>query len=293
MYKEFYGLTQNPFEVSPDPYFFYPTPAHTEALANLVYGVVQRKGFVVVTGEVGTGKTLLVRCLLESLTTNNVAFGFVYNPLISVPEFLTYVINDLGLRLPLNSTKSACLSCLNDFLMQRSRKGLTTALIVDEAQLLSWELLEEIRLLTNLETSKHKLLQIVLLGQPEFERKLDSPQLRQLKQRIGLRCSLKPLTPHELRGYIDQRLRLAGADAQAPNIFPDETIDLIHKCSSGIPRLVNTLCENSLLLGFWNKQRQITWELVLEAAADLRLAIFPEASSSLYTDRTSSTESGI
>ena len=225
MYKEFYGFTQNPFEVSPDPYFFYPTPAHTEALANLVYGVLHRKGFVVVTGEVGTGKTLLVRCLQESLTRNNVAFGYVYNPLISVSEFLTYVINDLGLRLPINCTKSACLSCLNDFLMQRSRKGLTTALIVDEAQLLSWELLEEIRLLTNLETSKHKLLQIVLLGQPEFERKLDSPQLRQLKQRIGLRCSLKPLTLHELRGYIDQRLRLAGADA----LDEDEGLKFLRK----------------------------------------------------------------
>src|ERR1700704_5790841 len=212
MYKSYFNLKRNPFEITPDPSFLFPTRRHNEALAALYYGVRRHKGFVVVTGEVGTGKTLLVRCLLQSLTTYNVAFGYVYNPIISVSEFLTYVINDLGLRLPVNCTKSECLSCLNDFLMQRSRKGLTTALIIDEAQLLSWELLEEIRLLTNLETSKHKLLQIVLLGQPEFERKLDSPQLRQLKQRIGLRCSLKPLMLHELRGYIDQRLRLAGAN---------------------------------------------------------------------------------
>src|SRR6202011_57948 len=190
---------------------------------------------------------------------NSVAFAYIYNPVISVPEFLTQVIDDLGLPSSAGLSKRESLSRLNDYLMKRSAKDRVTALIVDEAQLLSWELLEEIRLLTNLETNKHKLLQIVLLGQPEFERKLDSLELRQLKQRVGLRCSLKPLTQHELRGYIDQRLRLSGADAQAVNIFPDETIDLIQKCSSGIPRLVNTLCETSLLLGFWQKQRQISW----------------------------------
>jgi general secretion pathway protein A len=284
MYKDFYGLTQNPFEVSPDPYFFYPTPRHTEALANLVYGVLRRKGFVVVTGEVGTGKTLLVRCLLESLTKNNVAFAYIYNPLLPVSEFLTYAIRDLGLALPVGCTKSQTLACLNDYLMKRSREGLTTALVVDEAQLLTWELLEEIRLLTNLETTKHKLLQIVLLGQPEFEQKLDSPQFRQLKQRVGFRCTLRPLEPEQVKGYIEQRLKLAGADPGSVTIFPDETIDLIQRCSRGIPRLVNTLCENSLLLGFWHHQRQITWEIVLEAAADLRLSIFPEISSASASD---------
>jgi len=284
MYKDFYGLTQNPFEVSPDPYFFYPTPRHTEALANLVYGVLRRKGFVVVTGEVGTGKTLLVRCLLESLNKNNVAFAYVYNPLLPVSEFLTYAINDLGLALPAACTKSQAISSLNDYLMKRSREDLTTALVVDEAQLLSWELLEEIRLLTNLETTKHKLLQIVLLGQPEFEQKLDSPQLRQLKQRVGFRCTLRPLEPEQVKGYIQQRLRLAGAGPETVAIFPNETIDLIQKCSRGIPRLVNTLCENSLLLGFWHQQRQISWDIVLEAAADLRLSIYPEIPSASASD---------
>jgi len=271
MYKQFYGLTRNPFGVSPDPYFFYPTQRHTEALANLAYGVLRRRGFVVVTGEVGTGKTLLVRCLLEALTRNKIAFAYVYNPVVSVSEFLSHVITDLGLLPAAARTKTEALSRLNNYLMERSRQDLTTALVVDEAQLLSWELLEEIRLLTNLETTKHKLLQIVLVGQPEFEEKLDSQQLRQLKQRIGLRCSLRPLEMKELQGYIHQRLELSGANSHAASIFPEETIALIHKFSRGIPRLVNTLCENSLLLGFGHHQLQITPEIVQEVAGDLHL----------------------
>jgi general secretion pathway protein A len=271
MYKKFYGLTRNPFEISPDPYFFYPMPSHTEALANLAYGVLHRKGFVVVTGEVGTGKTLLVRCLLEALSKNKIAFAYMYNPIISVSEFLTHVINELGLLPSPIRTKSDALSRLNNYLMERSRRDLTTALIIDEAQLLSWELLEEIRLLTNLETTKHKLLQIVLVGQPELEQKLDSQQLRQLKQRIGLRCSLKPLEMTELQGYIYRRLELAGANSLASEIFSDEAIDVIQKFSRGIPRLVNTLCENSLLLGFGHNQHQITPDIVQEVAEDFRL----------------------
>jgi general secretion pathway protein A len=257
--------------VSPDPYFFYPTPRHNEALAILNYGVIRQKGFVVVTGEVGTGKTLLVRCLLDALKNNKVAFAYLYNPLISVSDFLTHVVNDLGLLPSTARPKSEALSRLNNYLMERSSQGLTTALVVDEAQLLSWELLEEIRLLTNLETTKHKLLQIVLVGQPELDQKLDSLQLRQLKQRIGLRCSLKPLELEELKGYIHRRLELAGANSHAPTIFPDESISVVQKFSRGIPRLVNTLCENSLILGFGLKQHQITSQIVEEVAADLRL----------------------
>jgi general secretion pathway protein A len=271
MYKQFYGLTRNPFEVSPDPYFFCPTSRHTEALANLAYGVLRRKGFVVLTGEVGTGKTLLVRCLLEALTKHNVAFAYMYNPMISVSDFFTHVINEFGLVPSQTRTKGDALARLNDYLMERSRHDHTTALVVDEAQLLSWELLEEIRLLTNLETTKHKLLQIVLVGQTELEQKLDSPQLRQLKQRVGLRCNLSPLDPKELKEYIHRRLGLAGANSHAAAIFPDETVALIHTFSGGLPRLVNTLCENSLLLGFGHNQHQITPDIVQEVAQDLRL----------------------
>jgi type II secretory pathway predicted ATPase ExeA len=271
MYKKFYGLTRNPFEVSPDPYFFCPTPRHTEALASLAYGVLRRKGFVVLTGEVGTGKTLLVRCLLEALTKNKVAFAYMFNPMISVSEFFTHVINEFGLLPSQIRTKSDALARLNNYLMERSRHDLTTALVIDEAQLLSWELLEEIRLLTNLETTKHKLLQIVLVGQPELEQKLDSQQLRQLKQRVGLRCNLKPLDTKEMKDYIHRRLQLAGANSHAAAIFPDETVALIQKISQGIPRLVNTLCENSLLLGLGHNQHQITPDIVQEVAQDLCL----------------------
>jgi len=272
MYRKFYKLTRNPFELSPDPYFFCPTPRHNEALALLNYGVLRRKGFVVVTGEVGTGKTLLVRCLLDSLTHHNVAFGYIYNPILSVQSFLEQVLKDLGLS-PAARSKSEALSRLNDYLLARSRDDLTTALVVDEAQLLSWELLEEIRLLTNLETTQHKLLQIVLAGQPELDRKVDSHQLRQLKQRVGLRCSLLPLDLQQVESYVHRRLELAGADEDGNAIFSRQAIEAIYGVSKGIPRLVNTLCENCLMLAFGLQLPQITPSVVEEVAADFRLEL--------------------
>jgi general secretion pathway protein A len=274
VYKKFYGLNRNPFEVSPDPFFFYSTPDHSEALCSLSYAVLRRKGFVVVTGEAGTGKTLMARCTMQVLSKNKVASAFVYNPTVSSVEFLVHVLNDFGLTPSPRGTKGQLLSCLNNYLLERSRRDLTTALVVDEAQLLSSELLEEIRLLTNLETSEHKLLQIVLIGQPEFQQKLDSHELRQLKQRVGLRCSLKPLERAQVKGYIHRRLERAGANLQEADIFPDETIPLLHFFSDGIPRLVNTLCENSLLWGFGHRRRHITSEIVHEVAIDLHLDRF-------------------
>jgi type II secretory pathway predicted ATPase ExeA len=271
MYKKFYGLTRCPFELSPDPRFFCPTPAHNEALAILSYGVLRRKGFVVATGEVGTGKTLLLRYLLELLGRNNIASAFVYNPLLSVMDFLACVLADL--KLPFSGyTKGAMLSYLNEYLLLRSRRGATTALIIDEAHLLSWELLEEIRLLTNLETSQHKLVQILLVGQPELDQKLDSPDLRQLKQRVSLRCQLKPLTIEQLPGYIHRRLELAGTNPYATTIFPDETIAVIYELSRGIPRVINNLCENCLVSGYGKQTKEITVEIVREVASDLRLS---------------------
>src|SRR5208283_3665189 len=270
MYREFYGLNRNPFEVSPDPYFFYPTPRHNEALALLNYGVLRRKGFVVVTGEVGTGKTLLVRCLLDSLAVHKVAFAYIYNPILTVQSFLEQVVTDLGLPAAARS-KSEVLSRLNNYLMARSRDDLTTALVVDEAQLLSWDLLEEIRLLTNLETTQYKLLQIVLAGQPELDQKMDSHQLRQLKQRVGLRCNLLSLELKEVEGYIHRRLELAGGNEKSNPIFTREAIEMVYGLSKGIPRLINTLCENSLMLGFGLQLSQITPAVVREVAADFRL----------------------
>ncbi len=272
MYRKFFGLTREPFEISPDPYFFYPTPRHNEALANLNYGVQRRKGFVVVTGEVGTGKTLLVRCLLDSLNHNQIAFAYVFNPRLSVPDFLRYMLTDL--RLPTTGrTKSEMLAHLNNYLIARFRRGTTAALVVDEAQLLSWELLEEIRLLTNLETSQQKLLQILLVGQPELDRKLDSPHLRQLKQRIGLRCRLEALRLDEIRGYVQRRLELAGANSHGATIFSEDAIAAVHTYSKGIPRLINTLCENSLVSAYAKQTKQISADIVQEVAADFRLDV--------------------
>ena len=270
MYKRFYGLTRNPFELSPDPYFYYPTPLHNEAFAMLNYCVLRRKGFVVVSGEVGTGKTLLLRCLLDTLNQNQITSAFVYNPRLSISEFLAYVLTDLHVPFA-ERTKGEMLTQLNNYLLLRSRRGSTAVLVVDEAPLLSWELLEEIRLLTNLETSQHKLLQIVLVGQPELDAKIDSDELRQLKQRIAMRCRLKPLGLKDVRGYIGRRLELAGAGSHEMLMFSNEAIEAIYKFSNGIPRLTNTLCENSLISGYGKQTRLITAEIVHETAADLRL----------------------
>lgn len=270
MYRTFYSLTRKPFEMSPDPYFYYPTTRHNEALALLKYGVQEKKGFVVVSGEVGTGKTLLVRCLLDTLSHRKIAFAFVYNAVPSVSDFLALLLNDLGVPIASHS-KGRLLSALNNFLLSRSHRGDTTALVVDEAQLLGWELLEEIRLLTNLETSQFKLLQIVLVGQPEFEQKLDSPELRQLKQRVAMRCRLKPLELEDVRGYMHRRLELAGMNSLGAFPFPEETIRMVHRYSRGISRLINTICENALIAGYSRQAAEITPVMVQEVAADLCL----------------------
>jgi type II secretory pathway predicted ATPase ExeA len=269
MYKQYFGLSRNPFEISPDPYFYHPTPRHNEALANLHYGVGRRKGFIVITGEVGTGKTLLVRCLLSELRKNNIAFGYVFNPLLPVVEFFQYIMADLGLPYS-GRNKTEMLLDLNRFLIQRHARGLITALVVDEAQALRSELLEEIRLLTNLETSQQKLLQIVLLGQPELEIVLDSPELRQLKQRVSLRCQLQPLDEAQTHAYILSRLQRGGAPEEPP-IFSEEALAKIYEYSRGIPRLINNLCENSMVNAFANEQRPVTGDIVTDVAADFRL----------------------
>ena len=271
MYKQFFGLHRNPFEISPDPTFLVPTSRHNEALANLYYGVRRQKGFVVVTGEVGTGKTLLVKCLLDVLNRNQVAFALVFNPLLSVTEFLQYILRDLGVQIPAQN-KSEFLLALNNFLISRYRQGCETVLIVDEAQHLSRELLEEIRLLTNLETSQQKLLQIILIGQPELEDNLDAPDLRQLKQRIALRCRLEPLSLQEIRTYIARRMELAGAAPHRDSIFPEETLARIHRLSRGIPRLINTLCENGLIVAYARQVRVVEPSFIDEVAKDFRLS---------------------
>jgi general secretion pathway protein A len=270
MYKKFYGLNRNPFEISPDPYFLFPAERHKDALASIYYGIGRRKGFVVMTGEVGTGKTLLVRCLMDLLKRQQVSFANVFNPLLSHTEFLRYVVADLGLKSPDNS-KSSLLPTLNEFLIARYRKGLCTVLIVDEAQQVPLEVLEEIRLLTNLETSQQKLLQILLVGQPELEDRLDSPELRQLKQRIALRCRLEAFNEQETSEYIAQRLRRAGMTVGAESVFPADAINTIYQYSHGIPRLINTLCENALTAAFAQQTKTVTPDMVREVSAEFRL----------------------
>ncbi len=270
MYKQFYSLIRSPFEISPDPRFYYPTPLHNEALANLLYGIKKRKGFVVTTGEVGTGKTLLLQCLMQWLSKNQIAFSHIFNPRLTVIEFFQYFTADLGLPSE-GKSKSELLIQLNQFLIGRYRRGSTTVLIVDEGQLLDWEVLEEIRLLTNLETVQQKLLQIILVGQPELEDKLDSSNLRQLKQRISFRCRLEPLSREELKKYIHRRLEVAGARQESAELFPETTVDRILRYSKGIPRLVNTICESALITGYARQVRSITPEIIDQVAIDSRL----------------------
>lgn len=285
MYKKFFGLSRNPFEISPDPYFLFPTTRHNEALASIWHGVVRHKGFIVVTGEVGTGKTLLVRCLMELLRRQGIASANVFNPCLSPLEFLRYIAGDFGLQL-VNPDKGTLLLALNSYLIARYRQRLTTVLVVDEAQHLQPELLEEIRLLTNLETSQQKLLQIVLVGQPELDQKLDSPQLRQLKQRIALRCRLEPLQQGESSGYVRRRLERAGANSHADAMFPEATLAAVYRVSRGIPRLINTVCENALISAYAERSASISTDMIEEVAHDLRLNVVSPVPTSPATDGT-------
>ena len=275
MYKRFYNLQKNPFEITPDPAFLFTTKRHNEALATLYYGVRRHKGFVVLTGEVGTGKTLLIRSLLQMLKLSNVHYAYVFNSRLSPMEFLQYVAGDF--RLPITGkNKSDLLLELSSFVISRFKKGLTTVLVVDEAHHLSEEVLEEIRLLTNLETTEEKLLQILLVGQPELDEKLDSVDLRQLKQRIALRSQLAPLDMEETEGYIRRRMQVAGSTTP-DTLFPFETVLEIHRHSRGIPRLINTLCENALIHGYARQASKLTPQMIEEIAVDFRLNIVRSA----------------
>lgn len=269
MYQAFFKLTRSPFELTPDPACFVPSRRHNEALAALYYGVRQHKGFVVVTGEVGTGKTLLLRCLLGLLKeSRDIVYAYLFNGRLSATEFLQYILADLGLPIE-GKSKCELLLDLGHFLAARCDEKMTTVLIVDEAHHLSPEILEEVRLLSNLETTSQKLLQIVLAGQPELDTMLDSRGLRQLKQRIAVRTQLCPLNAEESRRYIETRLQLAGAENT--DLFNPEAVAAVFRYSAGLPRLINTLCENALISAYSRDSQRVTAEMVDEVAREFRL----------------------
>src|SRR5271163_1223098 len=250
MYKAFFSLTRNPFDLTPDPAFLFPTKRHNEALAALYHGVRRHKGFVVVTGEVGTGKTLLLRCLLRLLNqSKDVAYAYLFNGRLSSTEFLQYILSDFGLPTS-GKNKTELLLDLSQFVISRGSKKLTTTVILDEAHHLSADILEEVRLLTNLETAEEKLLQVVLVGQPELDEKLESVALRQLKQRIAIRARLDALDGDETKGYIERRLQIAGTSSQTRVLFSEQAIAAVYRYSRGFPRLINTICENALIAAY-------------------------------------------
>ena len=272
MYKEFFGLRANPFNVNPDPRYLFLTRHTEEALACLTYGIQSRKGFVLLTGEVGTGKTTLINKLLEWLRAQQVPTAFVFNSRMNVPQFLDYMMADFGIPCETRS-KSQILMRLYNWLLERYRAGETAVLIVDEAQNLADEVLEEIRMLTNLETFTEKLLQIVLVGQTELEQKMKQPHLRQLRQRLTLRAKTHPLTGEETKAYVQQRLRIAGSNGQ--QIFDAEAFTAIHRYSNGIPRVVNLICEHCLVSAFVDQQKSVGHNIVDAVARDFDLGDSP------------------
>ena len=266
MYLTFYGLTEKPFNTTPDPRFLYMSPAHREALAQLLYGTQERKGFIVLTGQVGTGKTTLLHALRQRLN-GQTAISFVFNSTLPFDGILEYVLEDLGIAKGLESPAQRLIA-LNNFLIERERTGQNTVLILDEAQNLDPATLEQIRLLSNFETPTNKLLQILLVGQPELKAKLQLPELHQLKQRVGLRCQISPLTREEAREYIRTRLRIAGA--QDLGVFTGPAVDRIKEYSDGIPRLINIICDHCLLLGYADQERRIDRHTVNQAIEYLK-----------------------
>ena len=257
MYLKFFGLTEKPFELTPDPKFLFLTPGHREALAQLTYGIQEQKGFILMTGEVGTGKTTLLRTLIQRLD-GQIESAFIMNSTLPFHQLLEYALADLGVA-DTGGTRAQRLIALNHFLIEQRRAGRKTILIIDEAQNLSIETLEQIRLLSNFETTSEKLLQIVLSGQPELYAKLQLPQLRQLKQRIGLRCALAPMTEEQIEQYIVSHLRVAGARRQP---FTPAAVSRIARYSGGIPRLVNMVCDHCLLSAYANQTREVDADTV-------------------------------
>jgi type II secretory pathway predicted ATPase ExeA/phage tail protein X len=271
MYTEFFGFTDKPFNVTPDPKYLYLSPSHQEALASMIYGIRERRGFVSIIGEVGTGKTTLLHTLFNELD-KDIATVFIFNTRINFNQLLHNILIELELT-PKSNNKSELLHQLNDHLIKKLSLGENVALIIDEAQNLPSTVLEELRMLSNLETAREKLLQIILVGQPELDTKLRSPHLRQLKQRIGINCYLTPLNHEERKKYILHRLTIAAS--KDDNIFSEEAIKLICKHSRGIPRIINILCDNALLSAYGKEMKKIDTDIVEEIISDYERSTIP------------------
>jgi|ERR1044071_568925 type II secretory pathway predicted ATPase ExeA len=273
IYSAYFGLREAPFNITPDPSFLYDSESHREGLAQLTYGINARRGFIVLTGEVGTGKTTLIQTLLHQLgegTHTALIFSAITNPL----DLLRYVCEEFRLVDPLRETRDVHdhISLLNEFLLQKYRDGENAALIIDEAQNLSAEVLESVRLLSNFETTKDKLLQILLVGQPELNERLNTPQLRQLRQRVTLRHHLRPLSLSECQEYILNRLRHAGGNS---GVFNAKAMEVVHQYSGGIPRLINVICDNAMINAYALDKREVAPAFIQEVAEDLSLSGTP------------------
>jgi len=271
VYQEHFGLIREPFNITPNPDFLYLSTSHREGLAQLLYGIKGRKGFVVLTGEVGTGKTTLIHALLEVLN-GNTHTALMFNTMINPKDLLRSVCQDFGLTAVDEGRGKRDLhdyvTLLNQFLLESYRKGDNVALIIDEAQNLSTEVLEIVRLLSNFETPRDKLLQILMIGQPELATRLNSPELRQLKQRVLLRHQLRPLSFSDCKEYVARRIEIAGG---TPSIFSLKALETLYTYSGGIPRLINILCDNGLLTAFGLGKKCVDASIIQEVAKDLDL----------------------
>lgn len=265
MYENYFQLKRDAFTINPDPSFLYMMPQTREALAALQYGITSRRGFMVLTGEVGTGKTTLLRRTLDALHKTRVHTSFVFNPRLDALEFLEFILNDFGIP-PVQRTKAAMLIQLNRWLIERFGRKEICVIVVDEAQHLSTDMLEEIRLLTNLETSSEKLVQIILSGQTELEDRLKRPDVRQLRQRIAFWCRTAPLELEQTRQYILTRLEIAGTKEE---IFDAPSVELIHQASGGIPRIINLICENCLISAYAEQTKRVIPPMVTAVINDL------------------------
>jgi general secretion pathway protein A len=266
MYEAFYGLRERPFELTPNPRFLLMTPRHREALTTLEYGLTARTGIALLLGEAGTGKTTIVHAALQSQQVRQSRAVYLNNPALSRNEFVEFLAAGFGLTADAARSKTRCLAELTEVLATRHAAGVMSALVIDEAQCLPDELLEEIRLIANIESATEKLLSIVLAGQPEIGYRLNQPSLRQLKQRIGLRCTLTALTLAETSAYIKERMRIAGGETD--DVFTDDAIGMIHERSRGIPRLISVIADNALVTGFALDYRPVDRDVIFEVCRD-------------------------